>query len=169
MRTLIITIVALLATQGCKQSETQKVNVTPEEYEVIRTAIIDWMECEECTEGQLESVVRLGEPAVLSLAAILEGGPSVAKLDILEEHLRATYKDLIEYSTTHPENKPENSEEEFVRQYMDNYKALYQSRAAIALGEIGGKSANEALTKASTRNLRSDVQLTVKEALAKIH
>ena len=57
------------------------------------------------------------------------------------------------------------NEELFNKTYMDNYVALYQSRAAKALGGIGGKEAQNALREALRAPLREDVEAVVREAM----
>lgn len=55
-----------------------------------------------------------------------------------------------------------------VKTYMDNYVALYQVRAATALGTIGGPEAKSALEEASLKPLREDVNKAVKASLEKM-
>lgn len=103
------------------------------------------------------------------LAATLHQGPSQANLEILRRQLTASYRELKEYERTHPEVKVPGSEEKFVKTYMDNSVALYQVRAALALGAIGGPNARRALEEASRKTLRKDVQETIKASLAKMN
>jgi len=116
----------------------------------------------------LESVVKLGAAAVPTLTASLREGPSAASRELYRRNLAATYKELKEYERTHPTAKVAQSEEEYVKTYMENYVALYQLRSAKALGEIGGPEARKALEEASRQQLREDVQAAVKSSMDKI-
>lgn len=108
----------------------------------LRHTLVDWLECGDCKDGELEAVVELGEDAVPSLEASLELGPSPASRELLRRHLLATYQQLVEHQQEHPEAEVTMSEEEYVDTYLGNYVALYQSRAAEALAAIGRAKVN---------------------------
>jgi hypothetical protein len=119
--------------------------------------------------GELEAVVKLGPSAVSSLAATLRSGPPPSSREIQRGHLVQTYKEMQAYGKAHPrEASIKTSEENYVRMYSENYVALYQTRAALALGAIGGEQARNALTEALNASLRDDVRATVKETLQKM-
>lgn len=141
---------------------------SPEEAVKIRRSVVTYLECEECTAGELEAVVRLGRTAVPTLSASLREGPSNVQRELLRRHLTRTYRRLKEQERTRPEAKPLQSEEFYVKLYTDNYVALHQSRAAWALAAIGGPEARRALEEASRRPLRGDVQKMVKASLEKV-
>jgi len=164
---LIVILIICLNIWGCpsKPKPPEKPELTPEQAAEARRTIVNWLECEECTEGELEAVVRLGELAVPSLSASLLGGPSQASLEILRRHLVTTYQDLKEYEKTHPEAKVPTSEDEYVKIYLDNYVALYQIRAAKALAAIGGSEAKKALKESQQLPLRDDVKAVVVDSL----
>lgn len=180
---LVLSLVCLLA-PGCRKPEqgqgqgptptpagpggVDPSRLTPEQKAEARRTIVAWLECEECTEGQLEAVVKLGAAAVPSLAASLREGPSQANREVLRRNLAATYRELKEYERTHPEAKVTLSEEEYVRTYMENYVALHQTRSAKALGAIGGPEARRALEEASRAQLRDDVKNAVQASLDKM-
>src|SRR5687767_11119088 len=86
--------------------------LTPVQKADVRRIIEAWLECEECTEGQLNAVVRLGQVAVPTLSATLSGGPSVAKRSELGQHLLETYRKLKEYERKHPEARVSMTEDE---------------------------------------------------------
>jgi hypothetical protein len=140
------------------------VELPPEESLAARKAIVAWLECEECTEGELEAVLKLGQAAVPSLAATLERGPSPASLEKLRLHLESTYRQLVEYSRTHEEVKIDFSQEEYVKVYLENYVANHGVRAAQALGRIGGETARKSLENAGKLPLREDVKKVVEES-----
>lgn len=145
-----------------------KLNLTPEEAAEASSTIIAWLECEECTDGELEAVVKLGKIAMPSLIASLREGPSPASRELLHRHLITSYKKLKEYEKTHPEAKVPIGEEEYMKTYMDNYIALYQARAAIALAAIGGKDAAKAMEEALKTPIRDDVKAVVKESIKRL-
>jgi len=172
--TSMILMVFCACVAGCKgqpsSSETQSEKLSPEQAIAARQAIVAWLECEECTSGELEAVVKLGSTAVPSLAATLRSGPPPSSREIQREHLVQTYRGMEAYAKTHPrESGIKMSEEEYVRLYSENYVALYQIRAARALGSIGGEQSRNSLTDALNTSLREDVRTSVKETLQKMN
>ena len=103
--------------------------------------------------------------AVPTLIAVLGGGPSVANRQKLEKHLKTTYGQMRKQAEKHEQDKILMSESEFLKTYMENYVALYQSRAAEALGAIGGSDATRALRDAEKAPLREDAKEVVRKAL----
>jgi hypothetical protein len=161
-------VLAFLLLWGCKQKEKALPPPSPEKATEIRNAVIEWMECEECDGNQLENVVKQGDIVIGTLAQILENGPSPAKREELREHLAATYEELAQYQTTHPEAKISFTKEEYINTYLDNYEALYRTRAATALGKFESSRAKDALRKATeNKALRKDVRDAIDLALQK--
>ncbi|HEX8151701.1 MAG TPA: hypothetical protein VF698_01190 [Thermoanaerobaculia bacterium] len=142
--------------------------MTVAETEAARQALINWFECEECEERQLQAVVKLGERVVPSLRAALLEGASPASEAFLRRELEKRYDQLRRYAETHPEAKVSSSREEFVAMYLANFHAQYRTRAAEALGRIGGATAVRALEEAAKGNQRPDVQESVKRALRNV-
>jgi hypothetical protein len=139
-------------------------DLPPEQSLAVRQAVVAWLECEECTDGELDTVVRLGELAVPTLGAALERGPSPASLEKYQIHLESTYRKMVEYSRTHSELKLEQSEDDYVKMYLENYRANYAVRSAQALRKAGGREAARYLDAASKRAVREDVDVAVREA-----
>jgi hypothetical protein len=165
---LITILLALcLWAPKCQKSGTTP-TLPPEQATQVRHAIVTYLECEECEEGELEAVVKMGQVAVPSLVATLLEGPSQANLELLRRNLTTTYRRLKEYEQTHPEAKISGSEADYVKSYTDNYIARYRSRAATALGSIGGLDAKRALEEAGNKSLREDVRAAIKASLEKI-
>src|SRR5207245_307749 len=92
----------------------------PEEASAARETIVAWLECEECTSGELDGVVKLGSVAIPTLTATLRQGPSPAKREQLRRHLTVAYQDLKQYGGTHPAAKVVGSESTYAQPYMDN-------------------------------------------------
>jgi hypothetical protein len=153
---------------GCLPGLQKKKPLTPEEAAAARRTIVAWLECEECTDGELEAVVKLGEVAVPSLAATVREGPSPAKLEELRRHLEANYRRLKDYQSTHRDTVVPMTSREYVNTYMGNYIALVRSRAAIALGKIGGPEAKKALQSAQRMELRRDAAEVVEQSLGQL-
>jgi len=164
-------MVCCLVICGCvpkKAEPPTKTSLSPEQAAESRRTIITWLECEECSDGELEAVVKLGSIAVPSLAIILREGPSRANRELQRRHLMTTYQRLKSYQAKHPELVLPMSEEQFVGTYMDNYAALYQSRAAMGLAAMGGTDAKRAIEDAAKVSFRDDVKATVQASMEKL-
>jgi hypothetical protein len=132
-----------------------------------RRTIVHWLECEECTEGELDSVVKLGPVAVPTLTATLIEGPSPAKREEQRVHLVDLYRQQVDYAKSHPQAAPKLSEEEFVKLYAANLLALYRTRSAMALERIGGPAAADALQRALKLPLREDELAVIRPAASR--
>jgi hypothetical protein len=141
---------------------------SPQQATQIRHAIVNYLECDDCEDGELEAVLKLGVVAVPSLAAALNQGPSQTNLEMLRRSLANNFRKLKEYEQTHPEAKVPGTEQQYVKTYTDNYVAGYQAKAAIALGSIGGADARRALEEAAGKAVREEVQAAIKASLEKV-
>jgi hypothetical protein len=162
MRLFYVLVATALSMLGA--STFAATELTPEQSLEVRKAVVSWLECEECTEGELEKLLRYGELAVPTLGAVLERGPSPASLERYRLHLESSYRNLIEYSRTHDEVKIDQSEEEYVKQYLENYQAHHAVRSAQALAKLGGVEARRILDAAGKRKMREDVSVVVRES-----
>lgn len=114
----------------------------------------------------MEAVVALGESAVPILAATLRHGPAPARIATIERELTEAYAKRITYARSHPEAAPARSEQEYIDGHRERFVALYKSRAALALGEIGSSAAMDSLRRvAGTPDTQSEVARAVREAL----
>jgi hypothetical protein len=156
----------LLSASSTLSGAEEKKPIDPDQATEARRTLVAWFECEECSNGELEAVVKLGQLAVPNLAAALRGGPSPASREKLRRHLLTTYQDLLRYQKTHPESKLPISEADYVKTYTENYIAQYQIRSAIALGSIGVPEARRVLEEASKVHVRADVK-AVLEGISK--
>lgn len=164
---LIAALIACLVVLGCQPRKEQP-ELSPEKAAKARQTIVAWLECEECTDGELDSVVKLGEGAVPSLIANLEKGPAPASLELVRRQLASNYQALTEYAKSHPEAKTPMTQETYIKTYLGNYIALYRIRSAIGLAEIGGSEARRALDEALNAGYREDVSVAAKESLQKL-
>jgi hypothetical protein len=119
--------------------------------------IQDWLLCEECTDGELESVVALGAGVVPSLAATLRGGLSPASRALLEQQLAQTWDAGAPLRL---------SRAEFVAHHVGNRDALLRARSARALGRIRTPEALAALREALLLRQRPSVEASIRAALA---
>ena len=158
----VLAAAALLVLGASTQAATE---LTPEQSLELRKAVITWLECEECTDGELERLLKYGEAAVPTLAAVLDRGASPASLEKYRLHLESSYRNLVEYSRTHDEVKIEQGEDEYVKQYLENYQAHYAVRSAQALAKLGGAGARRSLEAASQRKMREDVNRVIQDSL----
>jgi len=160
---LTIWIAAASLAVGCKApAPADSGQLTPSEVAELNQRIIDWLECEECRDGELERVTALGAEAVPALVATLERGPSPAKVETLRRSLADSYARLAAYAEQREDVVSSMSETEYVRLYTENFVARYQARAAVALRRIGGSAAEAALETAARGEHRPDVQAAIR-------
>ena len=159
----LLTVMFAMVACGAKTPEHQQ--NTAEEADQFRRTIVGWFECEECREGQLEAVVKLGEKAVPTLIATLRNGPPPANREALRRSLSSTYQQLIAHSEKNPQAKVPMSEQEYIDLYIENYVARYQSRSGKALAAIGGADAKRALEEALKAPIRDDVREAILDSL----
>lgn len=139
--------------------------MSTEQAETARQALVEWFECEECEEGQVEAVAKYGEQVVPSLRAALIEGAAPATEELTRRELETRYDELQRYARTHPEAKVTSSKEEFVAMYVGNLHAQYRTRAAQALSRIGGPAAVRALEEGLGKADRQDVRGSIEAAL----
>lgn len=130
----------------------------------------DWLECEECWEGELEAVVALGDAAVPSLAATLREGMSPAARARLELQLAERYAERVAWAEAHPqtETRPTMTRKDYVAHHVGNRDALYRVRATRALGHIGTPKAlsalREELGRTEHEGIREEIRRVLEEA-----
>lgn len=105
-------------------------------------AIRRWLLCEECVEGELDSVVALGSRGEKAMRRALKGPPD-DRLANMRRQAEAMYARIP---------NPGISRQKYVEHYTGNYVASYQSRAVVALTRFNTPSAHAALVDA----LRND-------------
>src|SRR5438132_1489526 len=111
--------------------------------EVARRALVEWLECEECTEAQLRAVTRSGDTLILLLRAAVLEGPSRATEELLRESLGRRYDEIRAYAATHPYSDIPGSKDQFIAVNMSNLRAQYQVRAGMVLAKVGGPVARQ--------------------------
>ena len=116
---------------------------TPREAEMerIQQIITAWLECQECTQGQLRAVRSLGKAAVPTLELVRDNSPSSVLLNELKvkhkRYLEDSYRKVQQHLKA--TNKPPISmtEDQYVDLFLKGAVDLYQIRAAKALRAIG--------------------------------
>lgn len=135
------------------------------EIEAARVAMVDWLECEECTEGQLKNVLEHSARLQPMLVSTLKKGVAPASRELYKRELEKRYDELIAYSRTNKHSKPTLPKDEFVKLYLGRLTAQYQTRAAKALSAIGGDKSKQALKEALNKTKSDDVRQVIKQAL----
>jgi len=104
--------------------------------------VLAWLECEECTEGQLDTLLDLAQQkrtkVVRELTSALMKGPSPSNRAALLEGLGRRYHRLWAFAVDYPDLRFPPDSLGYVRDYSTAYIALFQSRAAYGLARIGG-------------------------------
>ncbi|MDH5181082.1 MAG: HEAT repeat domain-containing protein [Gammaproteobacteria bacterium] len=162
LRLCLLVFAGLLFT-ACDNKKTPTVNY--QEIEAARTAMVNWLECEECTEGELKAVLVHSKRLQPMFMSTLKKGVAPASTELYRLELEKRYDELVAYSEKHPRSKPTLPKEKFVQLYLDKLTAQYQSRAAKALAAIGGEESKRALQEALQTTRAEDVKMTIKQAL----
>jgi hypothetical protein len=128
-----------------------------------------WLTCDECLDAELAGVVALGTDARTEVATVDRLGaaligPDSGQRDNLRLQFAASYRAVP---------APRTPEIAYVESFLANYVAVYQKRAATALGAIDTNRARDELREALARDsagqvpLRPDVRRTVEAEIAR--
>lgn len=164
---------ALLGVGACNTTGSQRTGGADapgaQDSAELRRALLAYFECEECTDGELQTLLKFGERATPSLAAALRQGPSLAKREQARLAYEAAYEELTAYARAHPKNvRVPMTKEQYLGTYLGNYEVLHKTRAARALAEIGGPEARAALQQALGAEKSEEVKRVVAESLARV-
>jgi hypothetical protein len=154
---LAIVCVALPACAAMSQDKLPaEQKVTPEQAAAAREALIAWYECIECSDGELDKVVKYGALTEGALIWTLENGIAPARRPEIERQLRQAYAI----------GKASMTLEEYVKYYMNNADVTYRSRAATALARLNTPRAKESLESAvNSKEQRPEVRQAIESAL----
>lgn len=130
-----------------------------------RGTVNRWLLCEECSDGELDSVVALGGGIVGLLGQTLRG-PTPDRFENVRRQALTSYRSLVEEAQTSG-GAVSVGEAVYVRNFLENYVATYQVRSAVALGRIGTPGARNLLVSAmqSDSLYRGDVRRAIGDAL----
>ena len=139
--------------------------VTETQFNSIQRIVRAWLECEECTEGQLAAVRSLGISAIPTLMSALNDGPSWLTLVRLKRYLKNSYEEANAHQQA--TNKPPIAIERdrYVRLHVEGAVLRYQLRAAKGLKAIGGPVAKQSLQNALQMNLPSSVESFIRQSI----
>jgi hypothetical protein len=135
--------------------------------EKARTAMVEWLECEECTEGQLRDLLEQGRVVEGLLIATLKSGLAPANRELYKRELEKRYDKLIAYAERHPKSKPTLDKARYVALYMGNFEAQYRTRAAEALVKMDSAEGRDAVVQVMKETRRKDVQQALEGYLNK--
>lgn len=113
----------------------------------------NWLECEECLEGELAAVVAAGDGIVPRLEAIAKRGLSPARRELLRLQLEERYAERVDFGREHPHLAPKQAQEAWVTHHLETRDRTHRARAVRALGAIGSDASRKAL-----RNLLPDTR-----------
>lgn len=135
--------------------------------EAARSAMVNWLECEECTEGELKAVLAHKDRLQPMFISSLNKGVAPASLQLYKYDLGKRYDELVAASRTNPRTRPTVSKDAYIKLYLGNFVAQYKVRSAKALSAIGGEKSKQAIKEALGREKRKDVVKALKDALEK--
>jgi hypothetical protein len=109
-----------------------------------KETIYQWLVCDECNTGELDSVDSLGNDAVGELSKTLYG-PSQAELRNMRAQYSVNYARVVQQAGA---LAVAATEADYVAHYLGLLIAMYQSRSARALARIDTDKANDVLRDA---------------------
>lgn len=142
-------------------------NQSPSEATGVMRIVLNWLECEECIDGELKAVIQLQNIAVLPLSLSLKEGPSNSSREIYRRELMISYMRMENYPGSKSKKQLAMTRDEYIAYHLRNYARLYQIRALKALSMLGGKAATAALEDALQASLPSEIEIGVREALTR--
>jgi hypothetical protein len=122
----------VLALAGCEPEW----DLDPREDRLVRR----WLLCEECVNGELDSVIALGSRGQAAMEHALRRGPTKERRNKMRRQAEAMYARI-------PSPAPV-SRQRYVDHYLSNYVTIYSSRAIVALRRINTPSSHAALVRA---------------------
>ena len=132
------------------------------EWPDVARLILAWLECDECTAGELDSVVALRDEAVPTLARALAEGPSGARVAELRGTLAAGAVRRRELMSG---TRLTFQGQRYIDAETGTLRSIYRIRAARALAAIGGDAALEALRAVSdSTGFPEDVRTAIRTA-----
>jgi hypothetical protein len=148
-----------LVVLACSPVDAQR--VPPERAEAAREALLSWLECVECNNGELDAVSRYAPELETALITILKEGPAPARLAEIEDRLREQFQANVKASGWAPDE-----ESQYVKTYLANADQTYRLRAVTALGRIRTNRALIALRDAAdpSSHQTADVRRAADEA-----
>jgi hypothetical protein len=135
----------------------------------IDLAIIAWLQCDDCVDGELDTLTNFNTSAVDPLIDKLEG-PSLEELQNYHEHLTESFNSIRNYLFAHSIDSIDLSRSDYFEMYLSNFNATYQLRSALALGSIGdpkGEIAMRDMLNNDFQQLRPEVIEVLENVLSR--
>jgi hypothetical protein len=128
-----------------------------------QAALLAWLECVECSDGELERLVPHAALVGPTLSQILLHGPSPSEKARIEDKVRADWKSLSSKARVY-------DEKDYVEVFSRNAEVQYQIKAIQALARFAAPQYDQALLAASkSTKLRPEVQQALRAALEQRH
>jgi len=154
MRTLVVVALTFLSAIAGTCAMADK---SSDRLAAAQSALIAWFECVECSNGELEAVLKFGKLVESALISTLQTGPSPAKRAEIEQTLREQHRSSPSQTI---------SADRYVKLFSEDIDAGYRVRAAMALGRLRTQGALDALrTEANNGVQREDVREAARQAL----
>lgn len=134
-------ITCALYTVGCLRDDASGA-LTPSE----ESSVLAWLECIECSEGELDSVIAIAHrtSAVLDTLDLraTRGPPEIRRLETEQQLANGFDRDTAwaRLRTTNLDSLGWSNKSAHVAEFLDRYVTLVRHRAAIGLGCIGSDS-----------------------------
>ncbi len=140
---------------------------SPNQMAAVMRTVLNWLECEECIDGELTAVLQWHSIAVPPLSVALRDGPSPSSRQTYTNELNAHYARMANYHGSNPNNQLTLTLDEYRALHLENYVRLYRIRALTALSMIGGTTATAALEDALHAPFPEEIEIRVREALTR--
>lgn len=121
---------------------------------VAQERLTAWLECVECDQGELDSVVVHGTALRDTLVAVLRDGPPRAREDALRRRLSASRAVLESDAVTRSPAPLMPDSATYTAAFLAALRDRYRQRAALALAVMGGHPGRAALEAAALDSLQ---------------
>ena len=127
--------------------------------------IINWLDCVECSNQELDVLARQGDAIVPALQQVLLNGPSQDRLDAKRRSLESGYRSMKQYEQRRPDRAVPLTEQQYIALYQEKFVLLNRTRAARALGVINSPEARRVLVQALQANPQPELRRDLERAL----
>ena len=127
--------------------------------------IINWLDCVECSNQELDVLARQGDAIVPALRQVLLNGPSQDRLDAKRRSLESAYQSMKQYEQRRPDRAVPLTEQQYIARYQEKFVLLNRTRAARALGVINSPEARRVLVQALQANPQPELRRDLERAL----
>lgn len=123
--------------------------------------IRDWLQCDECSDGELEAVVAVGKHAVGPLAIALRDGPSARQIQNVRARAQSDFEAARRFREGHA-GAPDVAgsvldADSFLTRYVAAYVDLFRERGLIGLSAIGTPAARDSIHQLWVRDSQASL------------